>query len=834
MPNINTRFTLSGEKEYKEAISKIGDGMRVLDAEMRKVTSAYGKNADSAKLLSKQNDILQRQIYSQTEKIRYMQEALKSAVERTGESSKAALNWQASLQNATAKLNALNNQMRENEKRMNGEQERKYRENIEKLSASMDVLDAEMQKLTTKYADNANAEELLSAKSDLLTRKIFLQNEKIDTLSKAVDKAAEQYGFGAVETSRWQKALENAEAELYSLNNQVDENNRKIKESGDTYAESNKQLAAEMKVLDSQMTLLNSEYSKNGDSVEALSAKNEVLSQKIGVQKSNVELLTEKLKESVAQYGDYDERTKDWQAQLNNAEAELNNLNNQFDENKQKIAESGKEMGNLGDVVNGLTSKLGIQLPDSMKQSMNAMGSLDASSLALAGGFAAVATAIVKAEKALISMTKEAASNADDLLTLASVTGMTTDSVQELNYMADLTDVSMDRIKDSLKETTNKMQEAAAGTGDAYDAYQRLGVEITNADGSLRSAQDVFYDTIDALGEIKNQTERDALAMDLMSESAQELNPLIDLGGEKMRAYAQEAHDMGYVLDNDALKSLQGVDDAYSRLQNTQEGVKNQLAAEFAPYLEEFYGDVTSGIKYIGDVLQQSGLVDSFGMLLETAGEIINPMDTLSNDKVPALTKALRPLSEVMAAIADAGDFLSGLLTLDFNKMGTALGLNYGKGQMSNVQKLNTKWMQQDTNRATAANGYGSYFDTDTGKAYGNMEAYANAQYEALVRAGDSSILGKSQDLWVQEYLKKLRGNAAGTDNWYGGFTRVNENGPERIYLPSGSRIQTASETRYTSGDTYNTTVYVDHVDDLDTILRIAKNARITARMGAK
>lgn len=491
-------------------------------------------------------------------------------------------------------------------------------------------------------------------------------------------------------------------------------------------------------------------------------------------------------------------------------------------------------MGNLGDVVNGLTSKLGIQLPDSMKSSMNAMGSLDASSLALAGGFAAVATAIVKAEKALISMTKEAASNADDLLTLASVTGMTTDSVQELNYMADLTDVSMDRIKDSLKETTNKMQEAAAGTGDAYDAYQRLGVEITNADGSLRSAQDVFYDTIDALGEIKNQTERDALAMDLMSESAQELNPLIDLGGEKMRDYAQEAHDMGYVLDNDALKSLQGVDDAYSRLQNTQEGVKNQLAAEFAPYLEEFYGDVTSGIKYSGDVLQQSGLVDSFGMLLETAGEIINPMDTLSNDKVPALTKALRPLSEVMAAIADAGDFLSGLLTLDFNKMGTALGLNYGKGQMSNVQKLNTKWMQQDTNRATAANGYGSYFDTDTGKAYGNMEAYANAQYEALVRAGDSSILGKSQDLWVQEYLKKLRGNAAGTDNWSGGWTRVNENGPERIYLPSGSRIQTASETRYTSGDTYNTTVYVDHVEDLDTILRIAKNARITARMGAK
>lgn len=732
MPNINTKFTLSGEKEYKQAISEIGSGMKVLDAEMRKVTSAYGKNADSAKLLGQQNDILQRQIYSQTEKIRYMQEALKNSVKKTGESSKATMAWKASLQNATAKLNDLNNQMRENEKRMEGEKEQKYRNNIERLSASMDVLDAEMRKVSAKYADNAESAELSAAKTDLLTKKISLQYDKIDNLKAALEEAAENYGSNAVETLRWEKELNNAEAELYKLNGQL---------------------------------------------------------------KNNTE---------------------------------------QVEDTTTATEDAEQSMGNLGDVVNGLTSKLGIQLPDSMKQSMNAMGSLDASSLALAGGFAAVATAIVKAEKALISMTKEAASNADDLLTLASVTGMTTDSVQELNYMADLTDVSMDRIKDSLKETTNKMQEAAAGTGDAYDAYQRLGVEITNADGSLRSAKDVFYDTIDALGEIKNQTERDALAMDLMSESAQELNPLIDLGGEKMRAYAQEAHDMGYVLDNDALKSLQGVDDAYSRLQNTQEGVKNQLAAEFAPYLEEFYGDVTSGIKYIGDVLQQSGLVDSFGMLLETAGDIIAPMDTLSNDKVPALTRALRPLAEIMAAIADAGDFVSGLLSLDFNKVGTALGLNYGKGQMSNVQKLNTKWMQQDTNRATAANGYGSYFDTDTGKAYGNMEAYANAQYEALVRAGDSSILGKSQDLWVQEYLKKLRGNAAGTDNWAGGWTRVNENGLERIYLPSGSRIQTASETRYTSGDTYNTTVYVDHVDDLDTILRIAKNARITTRMGAK
>ena len=612
--------------------------------------------------------------------------------------------------------------------------------------------------------------------------------------------------------------------------------NTKFTLSGEKeYKQAISEIGSGMKVLDSEMRKVSSAYAQNADSVEALNAKNDVLERKISTQVEKIEYLKAALQQSAEKYGEADKRTMQWQTSLNNAEAELNNLNNQFDENKQKIADSGKEMGNLGDVVNGLTSKLGIQLPDGMKSSMNAMGSLDAQSLALAGGFAAVAAAIVKVEKAMISMTKESAAFADNIITLSMQTGQSTQQLQEFAYASELIDVSVDTLQGSLTKLTNNMQDTMNGTGNAKASFDELGVSVTNAvDGSMRSANDVFYETIDALGQVKNETERDAMAMDIFGRSAQDLNPLIIQGSQTLKAYADEAHNVGYVLDEEALSALGAVDDAYQRLQKTQEGVKNQLAVEFAPYLEEFYGDLTSGIKTIGSTLQQSGLVDAFGMLLETAGDIIAPMDTLSNDKVPALTRALRPLAELMAAIADAGDFVSGLLSLDFNKMGTALGLNYGKGQMSNVQKLNTKWMQQDTNRATAANGYGSYFDTDTGKAYGNMESYANAQYEELVRAGDSSVLGKSQDLWVQEYLKKLRGNASGTDNWYGGFTRVNENGPERIYLPSGSRIQTASETRYTSGDTYNTTVYVDHVEDLDTILRIAKNARITTRMGAK
>ena len=733
---ISTKIKLDGEAEYKQRISEINAALGTLDSKIKLLNTTYSENENSIKGLTEINEVLNQKILTQREKVEQLQEMLQKSAKAYGISDTTTQKYQQQLNNAEAALVKMERALADNtskleaaggaadnfsdglkdlaertgelEQSLNGDKEQKYKESVDRVSASIEVLDAEMQKVAAKYADDAESAALAAAKTELLTQKISLQYDKIDLLSAGLDEAAEKYGFGSVETSKWQKALYNAETELYKLNGQLKSNTEQVEDTTDA------------------------------------------------------------------------------------------------------TEEAEQSMGNLGDVVNGLTSKLGIQLPDSMKQSMNAMGSLDASSLALAGGFAAVATAIVKAEKALISMTKEAASNADDLLTLASVTGMTTDSVQELNYMADLTDVSMDRIKDSLKETTNKMQEAAAGTGDAYDAYQRLGVEITNADGSLRSAQDVFYDTIDALGEIKNQTERDALAMDLMSESAQELNPLIELGSEKMQEYAQEAHDMGYVLDRDALKSLQAVDDAYARLQKTQEGVKNQLAVEFAPYLEEFYGDATQGVKDLGKAIKDSGIVDAFGMLLETVGDILNPMSDLSGNRVPALTNALRPLAEVMALIADTADFFAGLFTLDFKKMGNALGFGYASGNGNKYQTLQ---------------------DSYAAKSWGSSASDLSKAYEEAVARGDSSTLGITEDEWRR---RNLGGNAAGTDNWSGGWTRVNENGLERIYLPSGSRIQTASETRYTSGDTYNTTVYVDHVEDLDTILRIAKNARITTRMGAK
>lgn len=645
--------------------------------------------------------------------------------------------------------------------------------------------------------------------------------------------------------------------------------NTKIKLDGEKeYKAALAEINSGLRVLKSELNLASEQFKDNAGSVDALSKKNDILERSILTQQEKIEKLKEALQYAGKEYGESSEKTNGWKIALNNAEAELAKMQGELDANTDALKKmtnpldkvrsalaATKEQGGgvkellanlkdeftlstdsangLGTALTDIAGHFGIQLPESASKAASALNGINAGAALAVTGIGLLAASIVKAEKALISMTKESAEYAKEIKTLASVTGQSAESLQEFDYAAEMIGVSSDRIRDSLKETTNKMQEARDGNEATALAYQNLGVAITNADGQLRSAEDVFYDTIDALGQMKNQTERDAIAMDLMSESAQELNPLIEIGSDGLKQYAQEAHSMGYVLDNEALTALTAVDDAYQRLQKSQEGAKNQLSAEFAPYLTEFYEKITKLIRDGGQALKDSGIVDSFGMLLETVGDIIAPTDQLSSDTVPKLTEALRPLAEIMAGIADTIDFISGAATVlttgiwDWDKwsggwkqMGKAAGLGYSYGNGNNMQSLREKWEQTDVNRATSANGYGQYYAN--GKWYSNYDSYLRDEWE---KSGTGTTF---------EYWKMQKGyNASGTDYWRGGRTLIGEYGPEEVVLPQGTRILTAQETRQAAGgDTFYITIPANTVKEFNDIVRIARNKRRTDRMG--
>ena len=132
---------------------------------------------------------------------------------------------------------------------------------------------------------------------------------------------------------------------------------------------------------------------------------------------------------------------------------------------------------------------------------------------------------------ALGAVTYKAAETADDINTLSKQTGIATKDLQLYAAAADLTDVSVEAMAKSHQKLKKTMLSASQGKSQA-EYFKQLGVDVTNADGSLRDANDVFDDAIKALGKMENETERDAIAMALFGKSANELNPIIEDGGK--------------------------------------------------------------------------------------------------------------------------------------------------------------------------------------------------------------------------------------------------------------------------------------------------------------
>lgn len=109
---------LQGESEYQKALRGITDNLKVLNSEMKVVTSQYDKNDKSTANLAKQNDVLNKKIAEQKDKVAVLSNALASAEQETGANSNTTKKWQVELNNAKAELNKLVKEVDDNEKAM--------------------------------------------------------------------------------------------------------------------------------------------------------------------------------------------------------------------------------------------------------------------------------------------------------------------------------------------------------------------------------------------------------------------------------------------------------------------------------------------------------------------------------------------------------------------------------------------------------------------------------------------------------------------------------------------------------------------------------------------
>lgn len=114
--NFGLKIGLEGEKEFKKALSDINSSFKVLGSEMKLVESQFGKNDASVGALTARNQVLNKEIEAQKQKIETLRSALENAASSFGENDKRTQAWQIQLNNAEAVLNNMEREVSDNEK----------------------------------------------------------------------------------------------------------------------------------------------------------------------------------------------------------------------------------------------------------------------------------------------------------------------------------------------------------------------------------------------------------------------------------------------------------------------------------------------------------------------------------------------------------------------------------------------------------------------------------------------------------------------------------------------------------------------------------------------
>ena len=289
-----------------------------------------------------------------------------------------------------------------------------------------------------------------------------------------------------------------------------------------------------------------------------------------------------------------------------------------------------------------------------------------------------MSTAAAGALTAVGGMAIKAAKDADELNTLAKQTGFSVEELQKFQYAADLVDVSMSDITGS----ASKLKKAVASDS---KELEKLGVKTKNADGSFRDISDIWYDTLEAFGGIANETERDAAAMAIFGKSADQLAGIVDDGGKALKEYGKEAEDMGLILSEDTVGSLNDVNDKLDKLKGQAKGRLLEAGAKaleaLTPVLEKVVGLISRVLDYIGQLTPEQiqmvatilaivAAISPLASLISKIAGVIAYLPTLISGIGTALTWLMaNPVALVIAGIvglvaliATKGDEIQALL----------------------------------------------------------------------------------------------------------------------------------------------------------------------------
>jgi hypothetical protein len=201
-------------------------------------------------------------------------------------------------------------------------------------------------------------------------------------------------------------------------------------------------------------------------------------------------------------------------------------------------------------------------------------------------GLTAITVSATAAAAALVGAVKSAADYGDQLDNMSQRTGVAVEELAKLQYAAKLSDTSSEALGKGIGNLSKLMVAAAGGAEESSKLFEKFGINLRNADGTIRGTSDVLYDLADVFATMPDGPQKTALAMEFFGKKlGQELIPLLNQGSEGLKAMADEAERLGLVLNAEQAKAAADFNDNLDRLGQLSRGVAVSIGNALIPAL---------------------------------------------------------------------------------------------------------------------------------------------------------------------------------------------------------------------------------------------------------
>lgn len=177
-----------------------------------------------------------------------------------------------------------------------------------------------------------------------------------------------------------------------------------------------------------------------------------------------------------------------------------------------------------------------------------------------------------------VSATRDAVAELDALAKTADNIGLTTSSLQELQYAAESSGLSADGLNDSMKEFAKSIGELRLETGPLYSALKDTDAALVQMLANTETQDEALAIFANKMQQAGDATERVRLANAAFGGGGIRMVNVLRDGAEGLDAFRDAARDAGQVIDENLIRKAEGLEQRWSTLSKR---FKNEFSQGF-------------------------------------------------------------------------------------------------------------------------------------------------------------------------------------------------------------------------------------------------------------